>query len=130
MQYQTPQQQAQYQSQQQAYQNQQQRQMAQLRMMQQQAASPHRPPAQVAAGFPPPIPMQQFYAARGQFPHQPNISPMHMQGRPLVPMPPQQQNMSTLPGGPHPAGGQGQQQQGNQQGGPNDSQNDPLFMLK
>lgn len=108
-----------------------QQQMAQMRMMQQQSPSSHRP--QVNPNFPPPQPMQmqQFYAplahpnapggAVPQFPQQPAMSPMQqMQGRPTVPLPPQ-----AMPNAP-----QQQQQQQQNQSAHNESQNDPLFMLK
>jgi hypothetical protein len=103
-------------------------QMAQLRMMQQQQQQQSISPRhqQVNAGYSSQSiqQMQQFYPSLHQ---PPSMAPMHMQGRsgPPHPPPPHQQGMQGSGQQPGPAG----QQQRNQ-GGPNDSQNDPLFMLK
>lgn len=113
----------------------QQRQLAQLRMMQQQVQSPHRP--QMPPNYPPQqIPVQQFYnpmnhpntPGRNPFPQQPpNVSAMHMQGRPSASVPASAVHNSSPPT----TGGQQQLPPPPDNQGTNESnQNDPLFMLK
>ena len=100
--------------------------MAQLRMMHQQGAPTH--PGYAPAAMPP---MQQFYAplnntnAPGSaashsapYVHQQSTATRQMTGRARGNSPSSQQQEN------------GQQQQGSNQVGSNDSQNDPLFMLK